>query len=287
MSAGYCNSSEYTHLRAVRSADARPPFFFFCPGAPGARVLAEFMPEDQPIYEFWFPNIEGESSFPTVEELATIYVQEIRKVQGHGPYQLCGYSHSGLFAYETARMLLSQGEEVSFLALLETWHPGYSQNQKSLDLMKRRILYIVDRLGTYGRNLIHGRFNYVIARAHENIAKHAKLIAWRAIRSFYRTGNRPVPKAMEIVESKVVLKSYIPKPYPKRFMLFRTHDNFEKKLNDQTFGWHVCALKGVDVHFTFGDHETMVLQPYISTLVADLMPYLANASQPSSVIKNL
>lgn len=276
---GSCSNSP-KYLRAVRTSGGRPPFFFFCPGAPGGSVLAEFMPKDQPIYEFWFPNIEGKSSFPTVEELAMTYVQEIRKVQACGPYQLCGYSHGGLFAYETARMLLSQGEDVSFLALLETWHPGYNKNQKSLQVARIHTMYIIDRLGQYGKILITGRFKDVIARAHESVMKHGKLMVWRISRSMFRMADRPVPRAMEAVESKVVLKTYVPKPYPKRFVLFRTHDTFQKKLDDQTFGWHVCALGGVDVHFTSGDHENMVRKPYVSTLVDEILPYLANEPRP-------
>jgi len=76
------------------------PSFVFFPGPPGARDLADSLPEDQPVYEIYWPNMDGEISFPTVEQLAEIFVQDIRKLQAHGPYQFCGYSTFGLVAYE-------------------------------------------------------------------------------------------------------------------------------------------------------------------------------------------
>ena len=62
MGASNCILAGFTYLRAVRTSGARPPLFFFCPGEPGARTMVEFMPEDQPIYEFYFPNIDGMST---------------------------------------------------------------------------------------------------------------------------------------------------------------------------------------------------------------------------------
>ena len=55
-----------------------------------------------------------------IETLATSYVDEIRKIQPSGPYFLSGYSAAGIVAYEMAQQLLSQGEEVGLLAIVES-----------------------------------------------------------------------------------------------------------------------------------------------------------------------
>ena len=38
-----------SHVRPLRTSGARPPLFCFFPGPPGARDMAEFLPEDQPV----------------------------------------------------------------------------------------------------------------------------------------------------------------------------------------------------------------------------------------------
>ena len=55
-----------------------------------------------------------------IETLATSYVDEIRKIQPAGPYFLSGYSAAGIVAYEMAQQLLSLGEEVGLLAIVES-----------------------------------------------------------------------------------------------------------------------------------------------------------------------
>ena len=244
---------EYKYLRPVRVSGTRPPLFYFCPGVPGTRWMLEFMPADLPIYEFYYPNIDGLLAFPTVEELSSIYVEEIKMVQKKGPYQLCGYSHSGLFAYEVGRILLSKGDDVPFLALLETWHPKYHQNLAWSERLKVRLIYVKDRLGKYINDLLHGRLRHSLARAQESVAKHSRMAVWRLMRLPLQRTHRSVPRDMQNVESKVVLQAFAPKPYPNRLMLIRTHDTFQKKIKDQTFGWQGCAKGGVDIRFVDGD----------------------------------
>jgi thioesterase domain-containing protein len=269
--------TEGQHLATIRASGIRPPLFCVFPGPPGGREFVDLLPEDQPVYDFYFTKLDGASNFPTVEQLAETFIQELRGVRAHGPYQLCGYSKAGLVAYEIARLLLSEGEDVPFLVLFETWHPGYEQHLTPGELVGFRTLQIVDRFKKYGQNLIRGRLKNVAATAYKGIVKRAKLIGWRITRSIFSRSHRAVPQGMQHVESIVVLKSFVPKAYPKRFMLIRTDDPFERKLSDQTFGWHVCATKGVDVHFVPGDqdHGTMMDKPHVRGVMDKIIPYLA------------
>jgi len=190
---------------------------------------------------------------------------------------LCGYSKAGLVAYEIARILLSEGESVPFLALFETWHPGYEQHLTRSELVRFRLMHIADRLRKYGWNLTEGRFLDTVALVWKGISKRAKLFGWRVSRRVFRTASQPVPKGMQQAESIVVLKSFVPKPYPKRFVLIRTDDPFERKLKDPTLGWRVCATGGVDVHFVPGDqdHGTMMNKPHVRGVMEKIIPYLA------------
>jgi len=55
-----------------------------------------------------------------VEDMAALYVKEIRRVQPLGPYFLAGYCGGGTLAYEAAQQLRAQGESVALLALFDT-----------------------------------------------------------------------------------------------------------------------------------------------------------------------
>lgn len=57
----------------------------------------------------------------SIEKLATIYVGLIKELQPNGPYNLAGWSFGGVVAFEIARQLESNKEEVKGLLLLDSW----------------------------------------------------------------------------------------------------------------------------------------------------------------------
>jgi thioesterase domain-containing protein len=62
--------------------------------------------------------------FPdNVEHMATDYLGVIREIQPTGPYNLLGWSFGGLVAHAMATQLQSMDEEVSLLALLDSYLP--------------------------------------------------------------------------------------------------------------------------------------------------------------------
>ncbi|HYO13168.1 MAG TPA: alpha/beta fold hydrolase, partial [Thermoanaerobaculia bacterium] len=63
---------------------------------------------------------DGVEPHRAVEEMAEDYLRLLREVRPEGPWALGGWSFGGLVAFEMARRLESQGEEVSLLALLDS-----------------------------------------------------------------------------------------------------------------------------------------------------------------------
>jgi nonribosomal peptide synthetase DhbF len=55
--------------------------------------------------------------------MAASYIDAIQTEQPRGPYHLLGYSSGGLLAFEMAHQLKARGEEVAFVALLDTTLP--------------------------------------------------------------------------------------------------------------------------------------------------------------------
>jgi non-ribosomal peptide synthetase component F/thioesterase domain-containing protein/acyl carrier protein len=56
----------------------------------------------------------------SVEAMAAEYVREVKALQPHGPYYLCGYSFGGLVAFEMAQQLWESGDEVGLVGLFDT-----------------------------------------------------------------------------------------------------------------------------------------------------------------------
>ena len=61
----------------------------------------------------------------TLEEMTLDYIDAIRSIQPHGPYRLLGWSLGGNVAHAMAVRLQEEGEEVSFLAMLDAYPSHY------------------------------------------------------------------------------------------------------------------------------------------------------------------
>jgi len=125
---GETAGSGWSSLVAIQVEGSHPPFFCMH-GAGGTvlmyRDLSRHLGNDQPFYGLQSQGLDGSCApATTVEEMAALYVNEIRRVQPHGPYFLGGYCMGGTVAFEVAQQLQAEGEPVALLALFDTmnWH---------------------------------------------------------------------------------------------------------------------------------------------------------------------
>ncbi|MGV9857503.1 amino acid adenylation domain-containing protein [Gordonia sp. NPDC003425] len=110
-------------LIALNARGTRPPLFCVHPAGGLAWFYGGFVPylDDRPVYGLQDPHaVSGEPSATSVEEMAQRYLAEIRRVQPHGPYHLLGWSLGGYIAYAVATRLRADGEEVAFLAVMDS-----------------------------------------------------------------------------------------------------------------------------------------------------------------------
>ncbi|MFK0310310.1 amino acid adenylation domain-containing protein [Pseudomonas sp. NPDC090233] len=93
-------------------------------------VLGQHLPGDYPVYGL--PGVPyGEPQPRTLECLARYQVEQLRKVQPHGPYRLAGWSFGGVLAFEMANQLLGADEAVDFLGLIDTYVPRLADQGKA------------------------------------------------------------------------------------------------------------------------------------------------------------
>ena len=121
---GYDSQSALVPMQPTGS---KPPFFCVHP-APGTVFsyihLAQHFGSDQPFYGLQARGLYGECEPLTqVEAMASCYVAAVREVQPEGPYHLGGQSAGAIIAFEMARQLVEQGEEVGLLALIDNPAP--------------------------------------------------------------------------------------------------------------------------------------------------------------------
>ncbi|MDU9403114.1 amino acid adenylation domain-containing protein [Pseudomonas sp. zfem004] len=117
----------------VRGAGSQPALFlvheftgldFYFP------VLGQHLPGDFPLYGL--PGVPyGEPQPRTLECLARYQIEQLRKVQPHGPYRLAGWSFGGVLAFEMANQLLGADEQVEFLGLIDTYTPRLADQGKA------------------------------------------------------------------------------------------------------------------------------------------------------------
>ncbi|WP_344870216.1 polyketide synthase Pks13 [Gordonia hankookensis] len=80
-------------------------------------ALLKRLPDDQPV--IGFDRVEG-----SIEERVLQYMPRLREIQPHGPYVLIGWSLGGALAYGCAQVLRDEGEVVDFVGLIDVVRPS-------------------------------------------------------------------------------------------------------------------------------------------------------------------
>jgi thioesterase domain-containing protein/acyl carrier protein len=111
---------------------------FAVPGAGGnvlsLRPLRRTLGADQPLYGLQAIGLDGKTPpLTTVAQTAAANIAALKTLQPRGPYSLIGHSYGGVVAYEMARILLEQGEEVTSLMLLDSRAPSAMQGKSAGD----------------------------------------------------------------------------------------------------------------------------------------------------------
>lgn len=246
--------------RALACADSRRARLFCLSEAP---VLASRL-DDLPIYSlgFYYDDLRAYSS---IQEIATVNIERLRALQREGPYQLSGFGGMALVAFEMARRLHEQGEEVSLLALIDP--PAISPIHRARLSRPRYfsglLLYLLSHLAKVRRKLW---LRYSPTRT-------------PAIRA--AISERSMEVANGSVELDVLsrmenaIMAYKPKLYAGRVTLVVSSDRVVESAGEAHFGWSTVASGGLEVRIVPGDHSTIFHDRSIQILAKELKDLLA------------
>ena len=245
---------------------------FFC------QKLSRSLGANQPVFGLRSQGLGGESPHYSVEEMAAHYLREIQTLQATGPYSLCGYCFGGMVAYEMARLLKNQGEEVALVVLFNAPAPGalkgWPLNQVYLgkrithELRKMRNLSIHEKLAVFAAKtaafatLVSGVF---------------KIAVWRALSKFsIGHAGKSTSRFLSVGDINVLAaKAYYPATYPGRVILFLTEEVASLYAIDPREGWRTLAGDGIEVHTVAGDNNSMFDARFVDALGEKLHTCLA------------
>jgi len=126
---------KYEPVVTLQPHGTKQPLWLVHPGVGEVLVffnLAKYFP-DRPIYAFRARGFnENESYFTGIDDAITTYHAAIKQRQPQGPYLLAGYSYGSMLAFETAKILESNGDEVGFLGVFNL-PPHIKSRMRQLD----------------------------------------------------------------------------------------------------------------------------------------------------------
>jgi len=242
-------------LISLAPRGTRPPLLCVH-GTAGFRQLARHLGPDQPIHGLAQGFDDGRLA-SRIEDIAARYLQDLRSLQGKGPYSLIGYSVGGLIALEMARRLRAEGEEIRLLTLVDPSKlrdPSRAGRSAGMRFRRRR-------------------------RRKRTLAQRARLERLRLAAALYRTLRRPLPPRLrepyleEVVFGRIyrrAARAYRPSVYPGRILIFAS----EERAPAFEAGWAQIAEGGVEVHRIPGRHLDLMGEPAMRTVAAQLAPRL-------------
>jgi thioesterase domain-containing protein/acyl carrier protein len=264
-------SSQESPLVAIQPAGNRPPFF--CVHAVGGNALsyaslAHHLGPEQPFYGLQAQGVDGgEPADDGVEEMASRYLAALRVVQPSGPYRLGGWSMGGLVAHEMARQLRARGEEIALLAMIDTPVPAPASEPES-DL---------DRLAGFALDLGLPLERFGLAR--EELAGRDReqllsdLLKWgRASHALPPDLEEPHLRRLFAVYEANLRAAALHRPgrFDGRVVLFKAAES-----SGRDFAWERFAAGGVEVRNVPGRHHSLVREPDVQGLAAELAAALA------------
>lgn len=234
------------------------------------RSLALALSTDRPVYGLQARGLDPDEQPQTrVEEMADAYLASVRAVQPAGPYALAGHSLGGLIAFEMARRLESAGEEVEWLAMIDT------DLHHSCLAPAQRAKWLAWKAGQVARGALsdpRGTLPGLTRKATLRVAPRAPIEVPEP--------ESDLPPLLRRLEKAgwAAFGSYRPRPYPGAATFFRVEQPRED-MGDPLPVWRRMVEGGLTVESVPGSHADVVAEPNVRFLAQRLSARLADAER--------
>jgi thioesterase domain-containing protein/acyl carrier protein len=234
------------------------------------KVISDRLGAEQPFYGLQAQGVDGRlPPLTSVEAMAAQYVDAIRSVHPHGPYQLAGYSAGGVIALEMAQRLKQDGSDVTLLAMIDTLSPTAARRKVSrwtkLWMMRHWSLRFAMEWPSRRRHgkLVDVQYGVALEKLARGEPLPPELVEFHLFRNFVAAQER-----------------YQPEPYEGDIVLFKASEADNQYLGaGHTLGWEEHIRGDIRVTGIRGSHFSMMAEPGISELVAALRRELGLADE--------
>jgi len=233
--------------------------------------LLRHLPEDQPVYFFRSRGFQpGERLLMTVEEIASDYLREIKRIQPEGPYCFIGESGGGMVAYEMAQQLLAQGDETRMVGMLDTYFEEIREN-KILEVDRNPLILLQKHFQTLTHGSLREYINYyknlLIFRAQERENEKKR----RQVQQL--SGNAELYKRVDEANMNAG-RNYDPKPYAGRVVLFRAGRQLKFDGGIPDHGWGRVAVNNLVIRELDCYHGNILFEPFVQEVAKEINIYL-------------
>ena len=258
-------------LSKVKDGEGRP--LFICHGdfdgwGLYALRLADRLKHDGPIY-LLHPNFDQKAGIDTMEAMASRYIPELLALQAYGAFQIAGYCHGGLAAWEIAHQLERAGRKVESLVLIDT----FSINARP---MVRGIVRAVNALGGLAPgdigHKLKARGMPAVWAGTRRLLQKDRAILWRVAKRLY--GGQPGAANSLRTAYYHAMSNYLPAPIKARVVVVLS-DEYTRKKEFSADAWRNLAPHVGQEHVP-GKHNTCITS-HVGELAQALNRHLAAA----------
>jgi aspartate racemase len=172
---------------------------------------------------------------------------------------------NAVIAYEIARQVSLEGDEVSLLAMFDAHNHAYYKNPLRDGRYTGRIKYHLSNL--FRADMKDGSA-YLLDRLEEARRKVERTI-WQLSTTSAKNGNGDRPHNSDFIVHPAFHR-YEPLPYSGQVTLLQSSDWPEGPYFDFRLGWMDLAAGGVDFHRIPGNHPSMFTEPNVNLVAAEL-----------------
>jgi amino acid adenylation domain-containing protein len=274
---------DWSALVQLRAGNGQTPLFLVsCADGEvlAYRGLVENLDPGLPIFGLRAPGVDRRTPpLASVEDLAVHYVQQVRAAQPHGPYRLGGFCFSGLVAYEMARLLREEGEELELLALIDAYayRPPRPRKVIAHERAKLKAFRDADLRGkaAWFPSRVSGLIYRVRASAYLKVGPRLyELAVARQLQHLFP--RRPLNLVM--IASNLARSRYVPQPLDVHVKFYRP----QRVPSTHPTRWEGLALRGVELRQIVAPdigHEIMMHEPHVRLLATEIARALEQTSR--------
>ncbi|MBD2385063.1 non-ribosomal peptide synthetase [Cylindrospermum sp. FACHB-282] len=285
----HSNSTKHSScLVPIQPQGSKLPLFFI-PGSGGSVVqfyeLSRCLGLDQPLYGLQAQGLDEQSNpLNRVEDMATQYLEAIQTLQPQGPYILGGHSLGGKVAFEIARQLLQQGQEIRLLAIVDATAPLPDQpvftpsDWNSAQWLSAIAAGAADALGIT-LDISYEMLNSLSPEAQFSHLQNQFVQNGILAPQDSETQLKNLIQLTKLQHTSAVNYQCL-EQLPLPITLFRAEQAntimFESNslLNEPKLGWDRVSTQPVTCHLIPGSHYSIMANPYVEELAKHLQGYL-------------